>query len=101
MHEEKIVKEIAAERAGRLISLAYDRTMEKGRDGLSARYVRLAREISSHYKVRMKRQEKNLFCKACNSILIPGKTCTVTLASSRGQVVYKCRCGADMKISYK
>jgi ribonuclease P protein subunit RPR2 len=101
VYEEKLVKGIAEERIERLIKLAYERTNQKGSDSLSARYVRLAREISSHYKVKMKKQERNSFCKKCNSMLIPGKTCTVTLASSKGQAIYKCRCGAERKIFYK
>ncbi len=102
MYDEKLVRGMAQERISRLLSLAYERTgREREPDAISKRYVRLAREISSHYKVRMGKMEKNSFCKECNSMLIPGKTCAVTLASSRGQVIYKCRCGANRKIFYK
>ncbi len=90
------------ERIGRLLSLAYERIgSEKEPDALSRRYVKLAREMSSHYKVRLGRSEKHSFCKKCNSMLIPGKTCTVTLASSIGKVIYKCKCGAETGIFYK
>ncbi len=101
MQEDKLVKAVAAERIGRLLRLAYERTERHDTDALSKRYVRLAREISAHYKVRMQGSEKLLFCKSCNAILIPGRTCTVRLASANGYAVYRCTCGAERKAFYK
>lgn len=100
MHEEKIVKEMARERIGRLLKLAHDRTVMADADQLSRRYVKLAKEMSSHYKVKMDGREKASFCKKCNAMLIPGKTCTVTIASSKGSIIYRCRCGAERKLYY-
>lgn len=101
VYEEKLVKGIAQERIGRLLGIAYTRTGKDKEDVLSIRYVKLAREIGSHYKVKMNKQERNSFCRECNSMLIPGKTCSVRIASSKGYVIYKCSCGAETKIFYK
>lgn len=100
MYEEKLVKGIAEERIERLLQFAYGRAMAGESDKLPKRYVKLARALSSHYKVKMKKGERNSFCKKCNLVLIPGKNCTVRIASSNGHVIYRCRCGTERKIFY-
>jgi ribonuclease P protein subunit RPR2 len=101
MHDEKLVGAVARERIGRLLGLAYQRTERDPSDMLAARYVRLAREMSSHYKVGMDNSEKNSFCKKCNTMFVPGKTCSVRVSGRNGYSIYGCRCGAERKVFYK
>ncbi len=101
MHDEKLVKEIASERISRLLTLAKELSLSPKPDpGLERKYVRLARKISAHYKVSMPAESRKEFCKACNSLLIPGRNCTVRLVSSHGYVVYRCVCGHENKFFY-
>jgi ribonuclease P protein subunit RPR2 len=103
MHDEKIIRRMAEERIERLLALAYKRSVEgKGTgDELAKRYIKLAQEISSHYKVSMKKPQKNSFCKRCNAVLIPGRTCTVRIESSNGYIAYICGCGSARKAFYR
>ena len=65
-------------------------------------YVRLLRRISSHYRIGLGREMRNALCSKCNSVLVPGLTANVVLASSKGYAVYTCkRCGAERHIIYK
>jgi len=103
--KEKIVKKIAKERIEKLLELAEHRTRENNELSrkLAKRYVRLARDISMHYKVGIPKDKKQTMCKKCNNFLIPGINCSVRIASSNKYVVYKCKCecGAEKHIFYK
>jgi len=101
--KEKIVKKIAKERVEKLLELAEQRTRENNELSrkLAKRYVRLARDISMHYKVGIPKEKKRIICKRCNNFLIPGINCSVRIASSNKYVVYKCECGAEKHIFYK
>ncbi len=100
--DEKLVSAIARERIGRLLSMAYKRTEKDTGDPLPGRYVRLAREMSSHYKVSMEKKEKEAFCKKCNTVFVPGKTCSVRVLGKAGYSVYRCnKCGTERKLYYK
>lgn len=95
--DEELLSEIAEDRIGRLFNLAEKRiSKNKESDALSKRYVHLAREISSHYKIKMPQELKDKFCKKCNSLLLPGLTCTVRV--SNRSLIYKCNCGEGRKI---
>ncbi len=99
MRDEKIIKEIASERITRLIELSEKTYLSKNPDPiLCKRYVALAREIGSHYKIRIPRSEKLKFCKKCDSVLIPGRNCTVRL--SKASAIYKCDCGNETRFFY-
>ncbi len=93
--------QIALERINRLLRLASDMLIknEAGEDSarLSKRYVGMARKIGSHYKVGIPSSLKRVFCRKCNTVLVPGLNCRVRI-SSTGYAVYKCGCGADTHI---
>ncbi len=92
---------IGKERMLRLLELAKQRTTKgKGSDALSKRYIRIAREISSHYKISTPKAFKNAVCNRCNNVLIPGINCKVRLSSGK-YVVYKCECGNEKHVFYK
>jgi len=55
---------------------------------LANRYVKLAREISMKFKVKIPRELKRKFCKHCYHYLVPGKNCRVRIYKSR--VIYYC-----------
>lgn len=102
MKDDKLIKEVAAERMERLFSLSEKRTeaRTKDSDALAKRYVALARKISAHYKVKLPIEMKNRICKKCNLVLIPGISCTVRIAS-QGCIVYRCECGEQKKVFLK
>jgi RNase P subunit RPR2 len=103
MKDNKLVKNIAGERISKLLSMAFEKAKENTRTSkaLSKRYIRLARLISMHYKVKFTRIQKYRFCKSCNLSFVPGVNCTVKIASSKRYVSYICECGAETHIFYK
>ena len=65
----------------------------------SHRYVKMARNISTKYNMRMPRIWKKRFCKNCYKFLKPGKNCQIRLKDS--SVTIKClECGNVMKVPY-
>lgn len=98
MKEEKLQKEMALERIGRLFDLAYAKTEAPDVESrlLARKYMNIARRISLHYKIRLPEEIKNKICKRCNSVLIPGITCAVRV--NKSFVLYKCNCGRESRI---
>ncbi len=94
-----LVEEICIARMQRLAELAEERAKEGSSlsKGLEKRYVKIARKISSHYKVSMPKEIDNKICKKCNNLLVPGINCSVRLATG-GYLVYKCECGAEKHV---
>lgn len=94
-----IVNKIANERTHILFQLAkesYETDPE-----LSMEYVKLIRQISRHYKIRLDKHIKNHICRKCNSVLIPGKNLKVRVASSKRYMLYKCEnCKNELHIPY-
>ncbi len=102
MKEERLVREVAQDRMERLFRLAeaLAGSSNRGDEKLGKRYVALLKRISAHYKVRMPREIKNRICKGCNSVLVPGISCRVRIAS-QGYIVYTCTCGMQKRIALK
>lgn len=101
--KDPIVREIAIQRIGTLFEMAKERTevADKRSKELAKRYVKLAKSLSTHYKVKLPPKVKNAICKKCANVLIPGLNCKVRLASSKKYVVYACECGEEKHIFYK
>lgn len=94
-----IVKKIATERIGILYGLAVE--TYKTEPKLSARYVKLIKQISTHYKIKLDDEIKRHICKKCGSVLVPGSNLSVRIASTKRFVLYKClNCGAETRIPY-
>lgn len=99
---QKLLNNIAQGRIRSLVSLAKARTLKLGgSDALSKRYVKMAREIISHYKIPAGREMKSEVCDACSSVLIPGVNCSVRLVSPYGYVAYRCVCGEEKHVMYR
>lgn len=92
-----VVKEVAVER----IKILYALAKEEPDSEFSRKYVKLLKDISRHYKIRLDKKTKSSICKKCNTILIPGKTAKVRIASSKKYVLYTClNCGAETHLHY-
>lgn len=100
MSKSKLVLNIASERIELLFALAAQAAKNKRKD-LSSRYIKIARDISSHYKVTIPNRLKRLVCRNCGELQISGANSNVTIASSKGCVIYKCKCGTENKIFYR
>lgn len=95
MHSEKrLEREIGGFRMERLFELAVARTAKGGEENLrlAHRYLKIAHDISRHYKVRMPERMRNQVCKECGNLLVPGANCTVRVVSG-GFLAYRCSCG--------
>lgn len=64
----------------------------------SRRYVQLARRIGMRYNVRLRKFRRE-FCKACNTLLIPGKTSSIRL-HEKLKIVKCLHCNKVYKIPY-
>ncbi|MGC8652132.1 MAG: ribonuclease P protein component 4 [Candidatus Micrarchaeia archaeon] len=99
-----LVKSIAGERMAILLELAKKNTLENTEQSrkLARSYVKKIRLISMHYKVKLPKQARDIICKKCNTLLIPGLNAHVRIASSHSYVVLKCdNCGHEKHIFYK
>ncbi len=94
-------KEIALDRISKLTSMAFSIIEGKGitkDEEFARRYMKLAERIRTHYRIKGRTA---VFCKACFTPLVPGKSCNITIASSKGFVIYTCtHCGNETKIHY-
>ncbi|MEM3476858.1 MAG: hypothetical protein QXS81_04210 [Candidatus Micrarchaeaceae archaeon] len=99
--ELKPEKEIALERIARLSDMAFSIIEGHGissKEEFARRYIKIAERIKKHYRIKGRR---SVFCKHCFTPLVPGKTCKVTIASSKHFIIYTClRCGKETKIHY-
>jgi ribonuclease P protein subunit RPR2 len=94
-----IVKKIANERIEILYQLAKESYSTDPE--LSRSYVKLIKEISSHYKITLDKSIKNNICRKCDTVLIPGQSSTVRTVSSKRFMSYKCNnCGEELHIHY-
>jgi len=103
MKNTSLVSKIALGRIEILIRLAEEKMLENSVESgrLAKRYVRLANELSSHYKTSIPKKLKNKICNKCGNLLVPGINCKVRLASTQGYAVYACECGKEKHIFYK
>jgi ribonuclease P protein subunit RPR2 len=88
MNKNKI-KEIAEKRVRILFELA-EKEVRKENFGRAKRYVELARKIGIKAQYTLPKELKRKFCKKCNYLLIPGKTCLVRLDKKTRTVNIKC-----------
>jgi ribonuclease P protein subunit RPR2 len=90
--------EIGKERIDILFKLAdqeFSRNPER-----SHRYIKLARNISTKYNIRMPPQWRRRFCKNCYKFLKPGNNCKIRI--TKGKVHLKClECGQMMRVPYE
>lgn len=86
--------EIAKERIKRLLKLAKEKD--------NPRYTSLAKKIGMRYNVRLSKDVKRKICKKCNTLLTPGKTCSVRLDSKNKCIIIKCKkCNTIYRYPYK
>ncbi|MEW6010551.1 MAG: ribonuclease P protein component 4 [Euryarchaeota archaeon] len=65
----------------------------------SHRYVKLARNISTKYNIKMSLEWRRRFCKSCYKFLKPGQNSVIKL--SNGEIHFKClECGKLMRLPY-
>lgn len=102
MKGNKVQIEIAEFRIKRLFSLAKE-SVDPGSPmhGLGKRYIRIAEEISSHYRVKIPDRIRLQVCRSCHGLLVPGISAKVRVVSGKGYVAYICECGAERHVFYK
>lgn len=89
---------IAEERILWLFKVARE-FFDKGWVDHSKRCLELARKIGMRYNVRIPKHLKRLFCKQCNSLLLPGRTATVRV--KKGRIIVRCQqCGNILRYPY-
>ena len=90
---------IARTRVSDLFALA-ERESTGGHPELADRYVALARRIGMRYNVRLLREYRELYCRACSTFWVEGRTVRTRLRS--GRRVRTClRCGREHRTRSK
>lgn len=87
-------KQIASMRINTLFELANSTFKEN--PGLSNRYLKIARDISTKHKVSFTKDQKFVYCKSCKSYLTPGVN--AKFRTSKSKLVRTCTCGAVRRI---
>ena len=72
------------------ISYLYDLALRTARDetSLSATAVSQLRKIAMRYAIMIP-PDKKFFCKSCNKIFVPGRTCTVRIRNNKRIITRK------------
>jgi ribonuclease P protein subunit RPR2 len=83
------IKKIAEKRIKILFRLAEEELKKENFDRVR-RYVELARKISMKTQYTIPKELKRKFCKKCNMLLIPGKTCSIRLNKRTKTINIKC-----------
>lgn len=99
INKQLLVKEIVKERIDVLFNLAKECVATDSE--LSKEYVRHMKKISSHCRIKLPKEVKNSICKKCSSVLVPGLSARVRIASGKRYVVYEClACKAERHVHY-
>lgn len=77
------VKELAIERVRILINNALSESDEER----ALRNARVGREIATHFRVRLPYEIRQLYCKKCKQLIIPGKSSRVRLGRSKTKAI--------------
>jgi ribonuclease P protein subunit RPR2 len=77
------VKELAAERVKLLADLALG---EQNKD-LADRHARVAKDIAMHFRLRLPYEIRQLYCKKCKQLIIPGRSSRVRVGRSNTKAV--------------
>jgi len=95
--DRRLERRIARERISYLLERA-----QKYKDvdyELARRYVELARKIAMKYRVRIRKEQKMLYCKKC---LYPYKSTRIRVRIRKGRVIMTClNCGYERRIPIK
>jgi ribonuclease P protein subunit RPR2 len=76
-------KELAAERVEILAKHAREEKSEER----AARHARVAKEIAMHFRLRVPYEIRQLYCKKCKQLIVPGRTSRVRLGRSGTKAV--------------
>ncbi|MEM0150081.1 MAG: ribonuclease P protein component 4 [Candidatus Micrarchaeaceae archaeon] len=100
---KQLVSGIAKQRIAILYGLAKEAATKNTPEelALSRSYTTKIKLISMHYKVKLPKEIKNSICKKCGSLLIPGLSAQVRIASANHYAIWKCSsCGTEKHIPY-
>jgi ribonuclease P protein subunit RPR2 len=98
-NKQSLVSEIANERISVLFDLA--KKCAETDPELSRKYVRHLKRLGTHCRVKLPKEIKNGTCGKCDSVLVPGLSAKVRIASSKRYVVYEClNCKAERHVHY-
>lgn len=78
---QEFIKDIALQRIEKLFQYAF--SLVKENPELSRKYILLARKIAMRARVHIPTRYKRIFCKKCNTPLIPGVNARVRLRQNR------------------
>lgn len=100
MPANPIVKDMALQRIDELMLLALETAPIDLT--LANRYVEMATKLATRHRVRLAPQWKRLVCRACKSILLPGRTSRIRMRHSRQPhtVVTCLQCGTIKRYGY-
>lgn len=100
MRDNQNKKLVQQNLAKQRIKELFSEAQEAKTQTLSNRYVSLARKISLKYKTPFTKNQKEQYCKKCESYLKSGKNSRIRL--NKGKKIIKClNCGSIRRLIYK
>lgn len=91
MKKKQHVKDLAGERVRILVGLA----VREGNEEHAARLASTAKDIAMHFRLHLPYEIRQLYCKSCKMLIVPGRTARVRVGRSGTRAVrITClRCG--------
>ena len=77
------VKELAEER----VRLLVDHAIKEQSPERADRQARVAREIAMHFRLRLPYEIRQLYCKKCKQIIVPGRNSRIRMGRSNTKAV--------------
>jgi ribonuclease P protein subunit RPR2 len=76
-------KELAGER----VRILAEHARKEKAIGRASQHARVAKEIAMHFRLRMPYEIRQLYCKKCKQLIVPGRTSRVRLGRSNTRAV--------------
>jgi len=91
MRKRQQQRDLASER----VRILVEHARREARNELSARHARVGKEIAMHFRLRLPYEIRQLYCKKCKQLIVPGRSSRVRLGRSNTKAVrITClRCG--------
>jgi ribonuclease P protein subunit RPR2 len=83
MKKRQQLRDLASERVQILVEHARKETNRE----LSDRHARVGKEIAMHFRLRLPYEIRQLYCKKCKRLIVPGRSSRVRLGRSNTKAV--------------
>ena len=95
--QKKLIKSSVRDSIAHLLEEASSAWKKKNVER-SRRYVKMIVDLIKKHKIRLNPDQKNKFCKKCNTWWVPGKTMKLIYDQKHHAIRVKCQCGYSKRL---